>query len=517
MLKTVVLIILDGWGIGPENDANPIHVVKPENFKFLEENYPVTSLQASGISVGLPWGEVGNSEVGHLTLGAGKVVYQYYPKITMAIQNGTFFENPALKGAFNHAKNTGGYVNLIGLLTKANTHASLDHLQALLKMAEKEGLDRINMHLFADGVDSPPKSVLQFIKQIPLDKLATLTGRYYAMDKNESWQLIKNAYEIITSDGEPARLANTQAGDINAFLNDFFKKGMSEQFLPPLKLMPNREIKDGDAVIFFNFQEDGIRELATAFLEPNFQNFPVKQFQNLYIATMTRYSENFQNPVAFPADKVEHPLGKVLSDAGKNQLRLAETYKYAHVTSFFNGHREDPFKNEYRALVPSLQITRQDEKPELMAAAVTDRLIQAIQSGGFDFILVNYSNPDVIAHTGNYDACLEVVKIIDWEIGRVLKSIENTDTTLLITSDHGNLEEVLNPTTGVVETQHNPNPVPLYLIGKEFKGKKFINWQNIRNETAGTLADVAPTILAILNIPQPSEMTGKNLLNELVL
>lgn len=511
MAKTVVLIILDGWGIGPQNDANPIHVVKPENFKFLEENYPVTSLQASGISVGLPWGEAGNSEVGHLTLGAGKVVYQYYPKITMAIQDGTFFENPALKGAFTHAKNTGGSVNLVGLLTKANTHASLDHLQALLKMAEKESLERINLHLFADGLDSPPKSLLKFLKQIPSDKLATLTGRYYAMDRNESWQLVQKAYEIMTSPGEAS-------GELNALLAAFYKRGMSEEFLPPLRLVPGREIKDGDAVIFFNFREDGIRELASAFLESNFQNFPRRQFQNLYVASITHYREDFQNPVAFPADKVERPLGKVLSDAGKSQLRLAETYKYAHVTFFFNGHREAPFKNEYRALVPSLQIAHPDEQPQLQAAAITDRLVQAIQGGGFDFILVNYSNPDTIAHTGNYDACLEAVRVINREIGRVLKAAgDNTDIVLVITSDHGNLEEVLNPMSGTAETQHDPNPVPLYLVGAEFKGKKFVNWQDVRNETAGILADVAPTVLALLGLPQPPEMTGKNLLKELVL
>lgn len=508
MAKSVVLIILDGWGIGPENDANPIHVVKPETFKFLEENYPVTSLQASGISVGLPWGEVGNSEVGHLTLGAGKVIYQYYPKITMAVRDGTFFDNPALKNAFEHAKKNNSSVNLVGLLTKANTHASLDHLQALLKMGEKEGLDRMNLHLFADGLDSPPKTLTQFLKQIPINKLATLTGRYYAMDRNESWQLVQRAYEVITSPGEPA-------GEVNAVLESFYKKGMSEEFLPPLRLLPDREIKDGDAVIFFNFREDGIRELASAFLQPGFQNFPRKEFQNLCLVSLTRYSDKFENPVAFPADKVERPLGRVLSEAGKNQLRLAETYKYAHVTSFFNGYREESFKNEYRALVPSLQITHPDEQPQLQAAAVTDRLIQAVQGGGFDFILVNYSNPDTIAHTGNYDACLEAVRVMDREIGRVLKAVEGADTTLILTSDHGNLEEVLNPFTGTVETQHDPNPVPFHLVGAEFKGKKFINWRNIRNETAGILADVAPTVLALLGLPQPPEMTGKNLLKEL--
>jgi 2,3-bisphosphoglycerate-independent phosphoglycerate mutase len=510
MAKSVILIVLDGWGIGPLNDANPIYVVKPESFKFLEENYPITSLQASGISVGLPWGEVGNSEVGHLTLGAGKVIYQYYPKITMSIQDGTFFENPALKDAFAHAKQNNSAVNLVGLLTKANTHASLDHLQALIKMSEKEGVAKVNLHLFADGLDSPPKSLPQFLKQIPRDKLVTLTGRYYAMDRNESWQLPQAAYEIMTSPGKVS-------AELDAYLDNFYKKGLSEEFLPPLRLIPDREIKDGDAVIFFNFREDGMQELASAFLEPDFQNFSRKDYRNLYLVSMTRYREDFKNPVAFPADKVENPLGRILSQAGKIQLRLAETYKYAHVTYFFNGYREEPFPNEYRALVPSLQITHPDERPELMAAAITDRLIQAIESGGFDFILVNYSNPDTIAHTGNYDACLKAVRVIDAEIGRVLKAISGKDIVLIITSDHGNIEEVLSPLTGTAETQHDPNPVPFYLVGAEFRGKKFINWRDIRNETAGILADVAPTVLTLLGLPQPPEMTGKNLLKEIML
>lgn len=510
MPKGVVLVILDGWGVGPENDANPIHVVKPESFKFLEENYPVTSLQASGISVGLPWGEVGNSEVGHLTLGAGKVIYQHYPRITMAIQDGTFFENPALKNAFLHARRNNSSVNFVGLLTKGNTHASLDHLQALLKMAEKEGIAQINLHLFADGLDSPPKSLLQFLKQIPLDKLATLTGRYYAMDRNEAWQLVQKAYEVITSPGEVS-------GELETLLQNFYRRNASEEFLPPLRLLANRQIKDGDAVIFFNFREDGIRELAAAFLDENFNNFPTKPLTNLYSVSFVPYHASFRGEIAFPPDKVERPLGLVLAEAGKTQLRLAETYKYAHVTIFFNGYREEPFPNEYRALIPSLQLTHPEEHPELMAAAITDRLIQAIQSGGFDFVLANYSNPDTIAHTGNYDACLQTVRVIDREIGKILKAAEASNAILIITADHGNIEEVLNPLSGTMETQHDPNPVPFYLVGQEFRGKKFVNWKNIRSETAGILADVAPTILTLLGLNKPPEMTGKNLLRELVL
>ncbi len=510
MRRTVVLIILDGWGIGQDNDSNPIHVVKPQNFQWLGDNYPLTSLQASGIAVGLPWGEVGNSEVGHLTLGAGKVVYQYYPKITMAVQDGTFFENPVLKQAFDHAKKNNSGVNLVGLLTKVNTHASLEHLQALLTMAEKEGVSNVKLHLFADGKDSAPRSLGELLSALPKDKLATLTGRYYAMDRNQNWSLVQKAYDCLTGAGGEA------VTDPQAAMDAVYARGMTEEFLPPLRLSPEKSIQDNDAVIFFNFREDSMREMAEAFILPEFDKFPRKQFSNLFLATFTRYEDKLQAPVAFPADEVERPLSAVLSENQKTQLRLAETYKYAHVTYFFNGHREAPYKGEYRALVPSLTITHPEEKPELQASAVTDRLLEAIQNQGFDFVLVNYSNPDTIAHTGNYDACLEAVRVMDRELGRILKAILNTPTILLITSDHGNIEEVLNPKTGEPETQHDPSPVPLYLVSEELKGRKFANWPDIRNQTMGILSDVAPTILALMQLPQPPEMNGHNLLSDLV-
>lgn len=508
MKKSVILVVLDGWGIGRKDESNPIHIVNPKNFKWLEDNFPMTSLQASGIAVGLPWGEVGNSEVGHLTLGAGKILYQYYPKITMAIRDKSFFENPALKSAFRHAKKNNSSVNLLGLLTDANVHASVEHLQALIKMAEIEKVP-VKLHLFADGKDSPPHSAEKLLKKIPSDKLATLIGRYYAMDKNQNWNLTELAYETITG-GDVA-----VSGDVSETLNAAFKNGLSEEYLPPVRI-DSQIIENGDAVIFFNFREDGIRQLAAAFILKPFAKFPTKNFQNLFVATMTHYEDDFNAPVAFKADIVLKPLGYVLSETGKTQLRLAETYKYAHVTYFFNGYREPPFKNEYRILVPSISTPRPEEHPEMMASAITDRLIEAVQNSAFDFVLVNYSNPDTIAHTSNYQAALKAVETIDREIGRLLKVAVNPQTALLITSDHGNLEEMISPVTGLPESQHDPNPVPLYLVAPEFRGRKFPNWENTENETMGTLADVAPTILEIMNIPQPKEMTGRSLLEGLI-
>lgn len=509
MKRSVLLIILDGWGIGREDDTNPIHVANPATFSWLKKNFPTTSLQASGIAVGLPWGETGNSEVGHLTLGAGKVVYQYYPKIMMAIQDGSFFENPVLKNAFAHARKNNSAVNFAGLLSRGNVHASLDHLLALIEMGEKENVP-VKLHLFADGKDTPPKSILKFLKEIPAEKIATITGRYYAMDRNERWQLTEQAYNNLT--GKSGIIVKS----VDEGLAKLFARGLSEEFLPPLRLGVGKEIKDGESLVFFNYREDSIRQIAESFILNGFDKFPTVPWQNLYRATFTHYEDKLACPAAFREDRVTEPLGKVISDAGKNQLRLAESYKYAHVTYFFNGYREPPFKNEYRILIPSLAVIKPEEHPELQAQAITDRLLEVVQNPAFDFILVNYSNPDTMGHSADFNAGVEAVRVIDRELGRLLKSAVAPDMAVIITSDHGNVEEMLNLTTGLPESQHDPNPVPLYLIAPEYRGKKFLNWRNIENETMGGLADVAPTILELLGLKQPPEMTGRSLLEGLM-
>ncbi|OGY99862.1 MAG: phosphoglycerate mutase (2,3-diphosphoglycerate-independent) [Candidatus Liptonbacteria bacterium RIFCSPLOWO2_01_FULL_52_25] len=508
--RTVILIVLDGWGIGRQDESNPIHVVQPKTFKWLEDNFPVTSLQASGIAVGLPWGEVGNSEVGHLTLGAGKVLYQYFPKITMAIKDGTFFENKALKDAFAHARKNNSCVNFAGLLSKGNVHASLEHLQALLKMAEVEKISNIKLHLFADGKDVAPRTVEKFLEAIPREKIATLTGRYYAMDRNGSWRLTESAYQNLTSQ------MGMLVADPHEVIESTYKKGFTEEYLPPLRLMEDPGLKDGDALFFFNYREDSIRQLAESFIIPGFNQFTTKPIHDLYVATMTHYRDDFDVPIAFPADKVEKPLGQILSETGMAQLRLAETYKYAHVTYFFNALKEPPYTGEYRTLVPSLPSIHAEEHPEMMAKAVTDRLLDAAQSLAFDFILVNYANGDTISHTANYDASLQAVRVIDEELARLFTVAVNPNTVVIVTSDHGNMEELLNPATGLPESQHDANPVPLYLVAPEFQGRKFSNWRNLGAETLGSLADVAPTVLQLLGIPQSPEMTGHSLLDSLV-
>jgi 2,3-bisphosphoglycerate-independent phosphoglycerate mutase len=519
--KTCILIVLDGWGIGRHDESNPIYVVKPPTFAWLAQNYPLTSLQASGIGVGLPWGEVGNSEVGHLTLGAGKILYQYFPKITMAIQDGSFFQNQILKDACAHAIKNGSAINFAGLLTKANVHASLDHLLALIKMARQEfaaagTAPRINLHLFSDAKDSPPHTLGTFLKEIPQEYLATLIGRYYAMDRNGNWRLTETAYQVMT--GQIGQVVPDPAPVIDTT----YKQNLTEEYLPPIRIGADaasadaKKVKDGDSLVFFNYREDSIRQLASSFIIQPFDKFPTLPFQDLFIATMSHYEDNFNVPVVYPAEKVDDPIGKIFSDRGMSQLRLAETYKYAHVTYFFNGLREPPFPGEYRTLIPSLAEVHPEQHPEMMASAITDRLIEAIQSKGFDFILVNYANPDAIAHTSDYNASLEAVRIMDREIARVLTVAENPDVLLAITADHGNIEEMISPITGLPESQHDPSPVPLHLIAPQFKGKKFVNFDNYENETLGSLADVAPTLLEVLGIPKPPEMTGRSLLDNLV-
>jgi len=510
-IKNVVLIVLDGWGIGRKDAGNPIYVANPETLFSLEKDYPTTSLQASGIAVGLPWGEVGNSEVGHLTMGAGKVLYQYYPKITMAIEDGSFYKNKVLNEAFDYAEKNNSSVNFVGLLSDANIHAAFNHLLALLKMAEYRNFKRIKLQLFADGNDSPPRSVKKFLSLLPQEYISTLIGRYWALEKEGRWQLTEVAYQLLTNLTPEVDKTPFQVVD-EAYARDF-----SDKYIPGVRFKGKRGIDNGDAVIFFNYREDGIRQLAAAFLEDNFDKFQRVDLRKCYFATFTSYQDDFKVPVAFSADVVKEPLGKIISDYKMTQMRLAETFKYAHVTYFFNGLREEPFPGEYRVLIPSIEIVHKEERPEMRAREITERLIQAISGRSFNFILVNYANADTIGHTADFDAGVKTIKVIDQCISDVVKvSLEQEETVVLITGDHGNIEEMINPETGEPESGHKGSPVPFYVIHKELYGRKFPNYNRLRVETLGTLADVAPTILALLNLPKGKEMTGVNLLDNLI-
>ena len=515
MKKTIVLAVLDGWGLGSLDESNPIYRAEPETMNFLEANFPSGALQASGISVGLPWEEEGNSEVGHLTIGAGRVLYQHFPRITLAIKDGSFFKNNVLLAAAEHAKKNNSAVHLAGLLTTANIHASLSHLEALIKMMHEEKCPKICLHLFSDGRDSEPKSVSKILDKLSADIgfnageiLVSLGGRYYAMDRDKHWDRTEKAYKAMTG-------ANQTKTTVEEAAKSAYGRELNDEYIEPSLVGEPRFVSDNDSLVFFNFREDRMRQLAEAFINPNFDKFPAKQIKNLCIASFTEYDPRFGIPAAFPEEKTEGSLGKALSDAGKRQLRIAETEKYAHVTYFFNGLKEKPFPDEFRILVPSQNTARHDDYPEMMASAITDRVLSALAEGTFDFILVNYANPDMVAHTGNYEATLKAIKATDKEMKRLADAVLEQKHTLIITSDHGNAEVLMDLKTGEAETKHDANPVPFCLVSEEYKKSSARNIFSAL-PVIGILSDIAPTVLELMDIPKPSEMTGQSLLPQLL-
>lgn len=509
--RQVILTILDGWGVGAKNDTNPIHTQGTPNLDYVKENFLMGSLQASSISIGLPWNEEGNSEVGHLTIGAGKVLYQHYPRITLAIQDGSFAKNKALLDAFDHTKNNNSSLDLIGLLTQGNIHASYEHLVALISLAKQNSVAKINLHLFTDGKDSDPKSFSSLLDKLRKDipdgwNIGSIAGRFYGLERDNHWERTQLTYEAITGNGPTGKSPEEIA-------QEAYSRNLTDQHIEPHTINPENCVKDNDAIIFFDFREDGIRQISSAFLAPEFSRFPIKSFPNLYIATFTKYLDIFSAPVAFPSETVEMPLGRVLAENGKTQMRIAETEKYAHVTYFFNGYKEKPFENEFRILVPSEKVISHAEKPKMQALEITSRVTQAIREKSFDFILANFANGDMIAHTGNYEAAKIAVKTVDESVGALVRAALENDSVLIITADHGNAEKMMNPRTGEYTTTHDPSPVPIYLVGNEFARPKTQNEINmIEGEISGILSDIAPTVLELLDVPKPAEMTGQSLL-----
>ena len=512
--RTVILVIIDGWGIGRNDYSNPIHTVNPEHFDFLKHNFPSGSLQASGISVGLPWGEEGNSEVGHLNMGAGKVVYQNYPKITISIQDKTFFNNKVLADAFAHAQQNNSNINLVGLLTEANVHASFDHLLAILAYADQIHFpsERVNLHLIADGRDSKPQSLINLIARLPHpEQLASIGGRYYGMDRDGHWDRVQQAYNAMTGNG-PA------ITDIAAHANAIYQKNLNDEYITPTLVGPiARPIKDNDSVIFFNFREDRMKEITRAFIDPVFDKFPAKKLSNIFFCSMIEYDKSLAIPALFPPETVESSLGKILSEHNKVQWRCAETEKYAHITYFFNGLKEQPYEGEYRVLIPSRPEFRYSDHPEMQTEEITNRLVEAINERAYDFILVNFANADMVAHTGDLQASIKAVQVIDEAVGRVVTAALETDSILLITADHGNIERLLNPLTGEPETKHDANPVPVYLVANEYKRPRTDEEIHSAERTPiGVLSDIAPTVLDLMHIPKPKDMSSQSLVDLMV-
>ena len=497
------MVVMDGWGIGRQDGSNPIYVAGVPNLDYIRHHYLSGNLQASSISVGLPWEEEGNSEVGHLTLGSGRISYQHYPRISLTIRDGSFFKNSVLTGAVDHVKVTGGNLNLVGLLTEGNIHASLEHLEALLRFVKDNDLtEKTYLHLFTDGVDGAPKGAEKLLEYAKGFKIATICGRFYAMNRERA-DRVKGCYDVLMGNSKQSGFKSADEA-----LEDYYARKYTDEYIDPQLLDTKGAIKEGDSAIFFNFREDRMRLLMEFFIKN-----PVN---NLYIGTFTAYGDKFPFRVAFPQEKILNPLGKVFADNGLSQLRIAETEKYAHVTIFFNGLQEQPFNGEYRVLIPSQNIASHDQVPEMMAKEITERALSAIDEGIYDFILINYANGDLVAHTGNFDAALIAVKTVDEQIGVLMKKVLEKDGVLLVTADHGNVERMLDPRTGMHETKHDTSPVPIYIVGKNFeRTKDNFEVAKAEKESVGVLSDVAPTVLELMGLTKPEEMTGISLLNQL--
>lgn len=501
-MKPIAIIIMDGFGISPDLDGNAVANAHKPNLERMWKEYPTTTLKASGLAVGLPPGQMGNSEVGHINLGGGRIVYQDLTRICLAVENGTFGHNSVLQKAMKNAGEK--KLHLIGLLSDGGVHSHIDHLYALLKMARSLNLSRVYVHAILDGRDVPPRSALRYLKdleekfsQIETGRTATLSGRYYTMDRDHRWERVEKAYRCLTfGEGQKAKSAAeaVQAG---------YDRGENDEFLQPTVVDDKGLVEDGDSIIFFNFRPDRAREISRAFIDKDFKEFATKPI-HVHYTCMTQYDATLDAPVAFPAENLIDTLGEVVSQAGLKQLRIAETEKYAHVTYFFNGGKEAVSPGEDRALIPSPKVATYDLQPRMSAFEVKDELLACIDSGKYDLIVLNFANPDMVGHTGIYEATIKAVEVVDSCLGEIVNRILEKDGAVLITADHGNAEKMKDSATGQPHTAHTTNPVPFTLITSEKK--------SFRLREDGILADVAPTILELMHIPQPEAMGGKTLI-----
>ncbi len=514
--KPIFLIVLDGWGLGKTETGNAIAHANLPTIQKLNSYYPLLALQASGISVGLPWGEEGNSEVGHITLGAGKIIYQNMPKITMSIQTGIFFQNPAFLKAIEHVKANNSSLHLMGLVGKGSTHSYADHLYALLDLAKRHELPNVFVHAFTDGRDCAPDSGVEVIselqkkmKDIGTGKIASLCGRNFAMDRNNNWDRTAKAYNLLTK-GEGEKIS-----DPIEFLKKSYEKKVFDEYIEPTVVVENDQpvatIKDNDAVIFFNFREDRARQISFAFTDPEFKGFERKPVANLVFVAMTQYEKSLKADIAFPPDEVGSSLGGVLSANNLAQYRIAETEKFAHVTYFFNSGAEEAFPGEDREIVPSKVADTFDKVPEMSADEITQKALTALTKNKYSFILMNYANPDMVGHTGNEPATIKAVEKVDECLSRLIPAVLAKNGCLLITADHGNAEELSDVATGERNTQHSTNPVPCWFIAPD---NHRLRQPDKDLQASGILSDIAPTVLELLNIQKPPEMTGQSLLPE---
>lgn len=537
--KPVVLLILDGWGIGPDNEGNAIAKANTPNLDKYWLAFPHTQIAASGESVGLPRGEDGNTETGHLNIGAGSIVYQELPRINMSIADGSFASNQAFGNAFEHVRKNDSTLHIMGLIGAGGVHSNIEHLFALLNLCKQQQIKKVYIHGFTDGRDSPPTSGINYVhkiqevcQQLGVGKLASLMGRYYAMDRDKRWERIEKAYNALTQGSENC------VSDPIAAMQEQYNNNVTDEFIEPITICDEdgtkRLIQDNDAAIFFNYRIDRPRELTKAFTIENFEagitgeafdpyNIKYhnthlqqnsgdgatfqrqKKIQNLYFVTMTRYEEGLPVDVAFPPQFIEKTLCQIFADRGLKQLRMAETEKEKFVTYYMNGQKDDIFPGEDRVILPSKGVKSYDEAPAMSAYEIADEMIKRLATNKYDVVIANFANADMVAHTGNLEATIEACQILDEVIGRITKQVFNMGGVVMITADHGNAEELINNQTGDKDTEHSIYPVPLMIIGQQFM-----------NQTSmvppGILADVGPTMLHVMGIEQPSSMTGRSLL-----
>ncbi|MGA9770036.1 MAG: 2,3-bisphosphoglycerate-independent phosphoglycerate mutase [Blastocatellia bacterium] len=503
----LVLIVLDGFGYSPRLEGNAIKLAETPHFDDWFANYPNTLIEASGNAVGLKSGQMGNSEVGHLNIGAGRVVRMDISRIDHAIEMGEFFRNTELVAAMDHAKINNSALHLMGLVSHGGVHSSHEHLYTLLSMARERNVERTFVHAFLDGRDTAPDSGAGFITELQakideygVGRIASLVGRYYAMDRDKRWERTEAAYRLLRwGEGRPHR-------DPRQAIIESYAEGVTDEFIKPVVITgsdtrPVATINDGDSVIFFNYRADRARQLTRAFTEEDFTGFDRGKRPGIRFTCMTQYDSTFPLPVAFKPEHNDQILADVFAAAGLRNLRIAETEKYAHVTFFFNGGVEAEFPGEKRILIPSPKVATYDLMPEMSADFVTDEVIRQIESGQFEVVIMNYANPDMVGHTGQLNATIKAIEVVDRDLGRVVDVVRRRGGAVIITADHGNAEQMIDPVTGQIFTAHTTNPVPIILIS-DYHG---------RLREGGTLRDVAPTVLGLLGLPKPAEMTGEDL------
>ena len=507
-MKPLAIIIMDGFGISPKEEYNAVARAKKPNLERFWKSYPTTTLAASGLAVGLPRGQMGNSEVGHLNIGGGRIVYQDYTRISLAVENGSLAENPVLLEAMQKAKEA--KLHLIGLLSDGGVHSHITHLYALLEMAAKMGLEQVYVHAILDGRDVPPRSALTYIREleekisrIGTGRVATVSGRYYTMDRDRRWERVEKAYRCLTDGAGHTASSAIEAVEMG------YTRGENDEFLQPTLVDGRGLVQDSDSIIFFNFRPDRAREITRAFVDREFQEFAIRPMR-VHYTCMTQYDATLNVPVAFPAQNLEDTLGQVISRAGLKQLRIAETEKYAHVTYFFNGGRETPNPGEDRCLIPSPKVATYDLQPEMSAFLVRDEVLSRLERETYDLIVINFANPDMVGHTGIFDAAVAAVETVDACVGAVVDKILEKGGAALLTADHGNAEKMRDEKSGQPHTAHTTSPVPFSLIMKA--GACGDGDKRIELREDGILADIAPTALKLLYIDQPPAMTGKSLI-----